>query len=428
MNNLLNKTLRTFGLYALIVLTASVPAYYYLVDGIWLSELDEHNEIIAERTEKELNKLNLTETELAQAVALWNKIQPGTNLKKANKTTARHDSTYVVLRENPYAKHKEIDRFRGLIRPIHINNKPYLLTVEINVEETEETVAAIAAITLLFFLILVVGFLFLSRRLSVRLWKPFRSTLSKLKIFNLDNHTAISFNKSDIIEFEELNIALEKLLDHNICVYKAQKEFTENASHELQTPLAIIKTKLDLLLQKEAVTNRQYQIIEEINKALTRITRINKNLLLLNKIENHQFEGNETVNVSELTLQYLEEFREHYSNKGIHIQTEINPDIALTGNKVLIEILLNNLLLNGIRHNSPGGTIDVFISKTALIISNSGDSPLNESAIFNRFAKRSTKNAGSGLGLAIIKQICIRHHWVVSYEFKEQAHHFSIQF
>lgn len=426
--SLLNKTLAPQLLFALIVLAASVPAYYYLVDSIWLRELDEHNEIIADRTENELNKLNLNNTELSQSISLWNKIQPGTNLKKAEGIPVHIDSTYTALRQNPYVEIQNPDRFRGLVRLIHINNIPYYLTVETNVEETEETVAAIAITTLLFFLILVAGFLIISRRLSVRLWKPFRSTLSKLKIFNLNNQTPIAFEQSDILEFQELNIALSKLLEHNISVYKTQKEFTENASHELQTPLAIMKNKLDLLLQKETVTDRQYQIIEEINRALIRMTRINKNLLLLAKIENHQFDDNETLDISLLIQQCLEQLKEHSDNKNITVQTEIQDNLVIEGNKTLIEILLNNLLLNAIRHNLTNGTIIIFLNKNKLMISNSGTVELNQSAIFKRFAKTSKESAGSGLGLAIIEQICTRHNWDINYQFANNTHHFSVHF
>ena len=313
MNKLLNKSLKSFTIYALIVLAASVPAYYYLVDSIWLRELDEHNEIVAERTENELNQLALTETELNQSIVLWNKIQPGTNLQRTSLDKTRKDSTYTVLRKNPYVAHKANDRFRGLSRVIDINGEAYLLTVETNVEETEETVVAIAILTFFFFVILVVGFLILNRRLSVKLWQPFKYTLTRLKAFNLNSQTSIKFEKSNILEFQELNEALNKLIEHTITVYKSQKEFTENASHELQTPLAIIKNKLDILLQKQDLTDRQYQIIEDINKALTRVSRINKNLLLLAKIENHQFDESEAINLSELTEECLLQLQEHFS-------------------------------------------------------------------------------------------------------------------
>lgn len=428
MKKLLNKTLRTFAVYSLIVLAASIPAYYYLVDSIWLSELDEHNEILADRTETELNRLQLTDAALTQSIALWNKIQPGTNLEKARGKTVYTDSTYTILRQNPYTAHKDIDRFRGLKRLIYINEEPYYLTVETNVEETEETVAAIAAITLLFFLILVVGFLVLNKRLSAKLWKPFRSTLAKLKTFNLNSQTTIEFDPSNTLEFEELNEALRKLIEQNISVYNTQKEFTENASHELQTPLAIIKNKLDLLLQKETVTDRQYQIIEEINRALTRITRVNKNLLLLAKIENHQFDDTEAIDVSKLAKQCLAQFEEHSANKNITMQTEIEPDVMIEGNKTLTEVLLSNLVLNAIRHNLQNGVIRVTLNKKELNIANSGNTELNKSAIFKRFAKASNENAGSGLGLAMIHQICNRHHWHINYQFTDNRHQFAIRF
>ena len=365
--SLLHKTLIPQLIFALIVLTASVPAYFYLVDGIWLNELDEHNQIIADRTKNQLDSLPLTPSELAQSMVLWNKIQPGTRLQKAAGATIYTDSLYTVLRQNLYKPNTPPDRFRGLKRLIHINTEPYYLVVETNVEETEETVAYIAAITVLFFLVLVMGFLILNRRLSAKLWKPFRSTLSRLKAFNLNNQTAIEFEPSDTLEFEQLNEVLRKLIEQNISVYSTQKEFTENASHELQTPLAIIKNKLDLLLQKEEITERQYQIIEETNRALTRITRINKNLLLLAKIENHQFDDTETINISQLTQQCITQLEEHAGNKNITISTHIEPDKIIEGNKTLVEILLNNLMLNAIRHNLQNGAITILLNKKSLV-------------------------------------------------------------
>ncbi len=428
MNKLLNKSLKSFTIYALIVLATSVPAYYYLVDSIWLRELDEHNEIVADRTENELNKLELTETELNQSIVLWNKIQPGTNLQKTALDKNRKDSTYTVLRKNPYAAHEDIDRFRGLSRVIEINGEAYLLTVETNVEETEETVVAIAILTFFFFVILVVGFLILNRRLSVKLWQPFKNTLTRLKAFNLNSQSSITFENSNILEFQELNEALNKLIEHAISVYKTQKEFTENASHELQTPLAIIKNKLDILLQKETLTDRQYQIIEDINKALTRVSRINKNLLLLAKIENHQFDGSEIINLSELIEQCLEQFKEHFANKKLSIQTEIEKDFFITGNKILIDILISNLLLNAIRHNSQNGIVRISLSKTGLFISNSGMKALETENLFKRFKKHSDQSSGSGLGLAIVEQICKRHQWTIAYKFHQETHTFKINF
>ncbi|QNL48749.1 sensor histidine kinase [Olivibacter sp. SDN3] len=426
MKSLLQKSLKPLTIFASIVFALSIPSYFLLVDWIWLTELDENNELIVQRIENEFNDQQISDEKLEESIQFWNEIQSvgriGPTLKPLQK-----DSVYTIRRQNPYLEKKSIDRFRGLITNIEINNKNFTVTIETNVEESEETMAYIAVVTLLFFLIMVVGFWILNRRLSAKLWKPFRSTLSKLKTFNLNSQTPIEFERSNTLEFEELNEALRKLIAHNISVYRTQKEFTENASHELQTPLAIIKNKLDLLLQKETVTDRQYQIIEEINRALTRSTRINKNLLLLAKIENHQFDDNETINISQLTQKCLEQFKEHANNKNIIIQPDIEPNIIIEGNKTLIEILLNNLVLNAIRHNLQNGTITIVLNKKELGIANSGNTALSSSAIFKRFAKVSNDSAGSGLGLAIIKQICNRHNWTINYQFMDNTQFFSIR-
>ncbi|TDG35981.1 HAMP domain-containing histidine kinase [Pedobacter changchengzhani] len=428
MKKLLNKTLRTFAIYSLFVLATSVPAYYYVVDFIWLNELDEHNEIIAHRIENGLNKLNLSQAELDQSIILWNKVQPGSNLEKAVNTSNTKPQIYTISKQKPFSNVNNLGRFRCLKKNIEIQKEPFILTIETNVEETEETVVAIAIITFLFFILLVAGFLFLNRRLSVRLWKPFRDTLAKLKTFNLNNQSIITFEKTDTFEFEELNDALTKLLQHNISVYNSQKEFTENASHELQTPLAIIKNKLDLLIQNETITARQYQIIEEINRALTRITRINKNLLLLAKIENKQFNAHENINFSHLAKSCINQLKEHSDNKQIAVQINIAPDVIVDGNRTLIEMLLNNLLLNAIRHNTQNGTITIAVNHHQLIVSNSGSKALKNDALFKRFANSSNEKFGSGLGLAIIKQICIRHQWAIGYHFDGSEHQFTIQF
>ncbi|WP_338813049.1 HAMP domain-containing sensor histidine kinase [Bernardetia sp. Wsw4-3y2] len=428
MKKLLNKTLLSFTIYSLVVLLASVPTYFYFIDAIWISELDENNELIAEKIEHELQKLEFNQTELNQSIILLNKIQPNTNLEKTNSENIIIDSTYTIFRKNPYLNYEDINRFRGLSKTIKLNEKNYILTVESNLEESSETVVAIAQITFVFLIVLLVGFLVLNRVLSVRLWKPFRSTLSKLKNFNLTNNSEIEFKKTTTFEFEELNIALSRLIKQNIQVYQTQKEFTENASHELQTPLAILKGKLSLLLQEKELTTNQYQIIEEMNTTLTRISRINKNLLLLAKIENNQFQETTTIEISKLMSYSLEILEEHFEHKNLTIQTHIEPNLSKDGNPTLVEILINNLLLNAIRHSNQHEKVSVILTKEKLKICNSGNATLEEKDLFNRFVKVSNSSLGSGLGLNIIKQICNSHKWKVLYQFENNFHVFVVEF
>lgn len=428
MKKLLNTSLKTFSVYSFLVFITSIPAYYYLVDSIWLSELDENNELTANRIEQEFNRLQLDSIQLEESIALWNKIQPHTNLTKVDTATSMTEKFYTISRKNTYLLDEDVNRFRGLSKMIIINKMPLLLTVETIIEESDETVWAIAKLTFLFFILLVLGFLALNRALSYQLWKPFWHTLLQLQSFQLHKQAAIAFEKTNIVEFEELHASLYNLIEQNISIYQTQKEFTENASHELQTPLAMIKGKLDLLLQQESLTTGHYEIIEEINKVLTRISRINKNLLLLAKVENNQFDKTNFLDIGSVAVACIASLEEHFVNKKITLLQEINTTMTVVGNATLIGILLNNLLLNAIRYSSSGATIQVILNKQHLIVSNTGGSALDNQKIFNRFSSVSKTNSGSGLGLAIIKKICEVHNWSVNYKFESGVHVFCVVF
>ncbi|WP_172282881.1 sensor histidine kinase [Chryseobacterium sp. LAM-KRS1] len=428
MKPLLSKTTKPFLIYVLIVLVISIPIYYWVVDTIWKSELDEHNITIVEKTAYSFNRLKLSDSELEKSIVLWNKIQPGTDIEYVSGNDAQKDVTFTVEKKKTFSEKPEVERYRCLKKTVYINHKPFLFTVETNIEESHETIAVIAAITVFFFVLIVVGLLFLNRRLSRSIWQPFRNTLEELKTFNLNSQNTIDFTSTDITEFEELNESLKKLIEHNVSAYKTQKEFTENASHELQTPLAIIKNKLDVLLQNRDLTERQYEIIEEINRALTRSSRINQNLLLLAKIENRQFAQKENLEMSGILHQSLDMFQEYFDQKQIHIRSEITEEVYIDGNHTLAETLINNLLINMVRHTPNNGTAYVKLSEKQLVISNSGSVELEKESLFKRFSKASTDTNGSGLGLAIVKEICNHQQWTITYHFEHHHHIFSVNF
>jgi len=425
---LLSKTTKPFIIYVLIILVISIPIYYFVVDAIWKHELDEHNEIVARKTSFQLNSLNLTDQKLLKTIQFWNEIQPSTNIQSLKENDNLRDSIFILEKPHDFLNFEDIDRYRGLSKIIYLNKKPFRFRVETNIEESQETIFFISATTVFLFILIVGGLLFLNRRLSKSVWKPFRNTLDKLKTFNLNQQTKIEFGETDIKEFDELNQSLTKLIDQNISVYKTQKEFTENASHELQTPLAILKNKLDILLQNQDLTEKQYQIAEEMNKALTRSSRINRNLLLLAKIDNSQFDNSELIRFDELLNQSVEILQEHFEQKNITVKSEISSNVEVKGNSSLLEVLINNLILNAIRHTPSDGLINIRLTNSVFEVSNSGIEKLNEDLLFKRFSKLSTDNSGSGLGLAIIKQICILQNWNISYRFENNLHLFSIDF
>ncbi|MCW5909876.1 MAG: HAMP domain-containing histidine kinase [Cyclobacteriaceae bacterium] len=428
MSKLLDRPFKVFTIYALIILACSIPVYYFVVDFIWLNELDEHNLIIKKRIETGFNNIQINDDELTGLLNHWTKLQPGTTLIPANVPAAKADSTYTIRRLNEFPGHHDLDRFRGLSSFIIINGKLYHLQIETNVEESHETVLAIAMVTILFFTLLVIGFILLNKRIARKIWQPFHHTLEKLKSFDLTKRQAVRFEKTNIEEFEELNQSLQKLIDRNIFVYTQQRTFIENASHELQTPLAVLKSKMDLLLQSKDLTNEQSQILAAIELPLSRISRINKNLLLLAKLENDQFPDKENLELTAILNESLELLADYIITKQITVDKSLNEKLFITCNKTLLEILVNNLLINSIIHNTEKGNIRIDLSGRTLTVSNTGIIPLNNEKLFKRFTVLSSETTSSGLGLAIVKEICNRYQWQIDYDFENNLHSFTVIF
>lgn len=424
MNRLLNRSMKTFVTYTALVLACSIPAYYFIIDWIWEHELKEHNRIVSTTIKKNLQSLSFSDTAMAEKVALWNQLRPETPLLPADKL--RPDSVYNVYRRNVYIPEKGMDRFQGLVTFFEINGKPYSLTVEGNMEESYETVIAIAAVTFLFFFILLGGFIWLNRRSSVKLWQPFYKSLHKIESFDLNSREKVVFEPTDITEFHMLNQNLDKLIAGNIAAFNRQKEFTENASHELQTPLAIVKSKLDLLVQSTPLTSGQIDLIDQTHQALSRVSRINRNLLLLAKMDNSQFPETETILLSALLEEQMKMCRDLAEEQ--EITQDIRPDVVIAGNKVLVEILLTNLLMNAIRYSAPDAAIHVALQENRILVANSGTAALVTKNLFKRFASAATDVPGTGLGLAIVEQICHRYGWKVDYRFEDGRHVFIVLF
>jgi signal transduction histidine kinase len=424
MKKLLNKPLRAFTTYALIVLLCSIPVYFFIIDSIWIHEIRARNLIVAAEVKKNLVSQKFNDEEMLAAMKIWNSVQPEAKIRKAN--VLKVDSTYNIYRKNRYLVYKGYDRFEGLVSYFEINGKPYSLTVEANVEESYETILVITTITILFFIIMLVGFVKINKKISKSLWKPFYSTLEQIKNFDLNMPFKVSVDHNEIIEFEELNTSINRLIDSNVTVFRQQKEFTENASHELQTPLAIVQSKLDLLLQDSSISSAQSQIIEETNYALSRVGRINKNLLLLAKIENQQFLEKQSVDVSQLTQQIIELLADLLGEKTMaYKRTAL---CFVEGNIMLIEIMITNILMNALRYTPDNAEISISLSENEIIISNPGTFALDKNKIFKRFSAASIHAPGSGLGLAIVKEICKRYGWAVDYDFIGGLHMFKITF
>lgn len=426
MTKLLNRPLKAFALYALLILLISIPVYVLVVDYIWTSELDENNWLTLQHTKKRLQSKQFTPAEIENINHIWGELQPGVSIVRVENKISFKDSVYEAIRPNEYDEDDGEDRFRGLKSYIEINGIPYVLTIETNVEESDETFVAIATVTLLFFILLIVGFILLNRRIAAKSWHPFYQTLSSLKSFELSKDTSIHLPQSDIQEFQELNQSLHQLITNSVSTFLQQKSFTENASHELQTPIALLKSKLDLLIQKKNISPEISEILNSIDAPLSRLSRINKNLLVLAKVENHQYSDKEQIDVTEYLESALTLFEDYIDEKQLRLSNDITESIVVNANAFLIETLIHNLLSNAIRHTPKGGQITVSYQQTSFQIRNSGKESLDQTKLFQRFSSTTQDKVSSGLGLAIIQEIAKKYGWEITYNFESNFHVFSV--
>lgn len=280
----------------------------------------------------------------------------------------------------------------------------------------------------LIIIILGVAIVLTMRFISRRLWLPFDHTLSQIETFRIESGTCPQLERNNIIEFDRLNVTLQKMMNNSVQSYKLQKEFTENASHELQTPLAVFQSKLDVLMQLPDITEQQAVVIQDLCQMTGRLSRLSRNLLLLAKMENGQFDSQQKIDVVALLTElmpYLSMLAE-----GLVIVKNYKVDtLQIQANKSLLESLINNLVANAVRHNKQGGEIIVTVEQKAFSVTNtSNDKALDPAHIFSRFYRSSQSEKGNGLGLAIVKAVCDYHGWHIFYNYQNGMHEFKVVF
>jgi len=417
---LLVKTQRTY-LYFLILLFAIVaPLFYLIANTLYLHEIDET--LMLTKSEFLNNSISKLER---NDIPVWNRFN--NNIEIQNSIGLKTDTLFNKLYFN-YLEN-ENEPFRVLYSPILIDGKPYTLSIKSSLLESKDLIFTIAILFVAILVLLFGGILLMNKLLSTRLWKPFYQTLQQIEHFEIDKHNKPNFIDSGVEEFDRLNNSIEKLIERNLIIYNNQREFVENAAHELQTPIAVFKAKIDTLIQRTDVTQGQSEILNSLSNSISRLNRLNKNLLLLSKIDKHYFSETETFSTRELIEKQLDFFIEQAKQKSIEIRTDFENDFNVSSNKGLTEIMFNNLLLNSISHNMQQGTIHIRLSKKELIISNTGKAEeLSTDKLFSRFSKAKASAQGNGLGLAIVKKIADLNNWDIIYSFTENKHVFSVQF
>lgn len=317
------------------------------------------------------------------------------------------------------------ETFRQIVFTQRAGNKLYEISVAKPLEGTQILIHSIAygTLVILFFIIIISALL--NYLLLRKLWRPFYAAMNEMKGFKLGNKTEPLLPDSDIDEFSLMNRSLSQAINSAKDDYRILKEFTENASHETQTPLSIIRAKLDLVIQDEGLSEGQTEALQSAYAAVTRLSKLNQSLLLLAKIENNQFTTVETIDLKKRVEEKVQQFHEFWEGNHMRVNLKLE-EASITANPELIDILLNNLLSNAGRHNAEGGEIGIWLIAGQLEVSNTAKSEkLDTTKLFSRFYKEEQYSTHNGLGLSIVKQIADHSGLIISYRFQTRQHHFT---
>lgn len=402
---------------AIVVLLVSIPLFYFVLQRVMWHSIDEN---MAFQREWMVEQLKSTSPE--NFISFNNNIiiHPG----QFRENERIYNETIYI----PYDK--EMVPYRVLEFNIEIDDKPYAIRIQKSLVESEDVLQAIAAMQIGILLLLLTALAFINKNLRKKVWKPFYNTLDTLKKYRIDHDEPLNLSKVSITEINNLNKSLNELTKNNRKIYIAQKEFTENASHELQTPLALMQSNLDLLWQTSPINEEQSRLLQNLTEINSRMNKLNKSLLLLAKIDNRQFTDKKQIDINALVEKILSRHIETFNQKGIEIQKNITSTVTMFADETLVETLFINLISNALHYTQKNGTVTMKLSAAEFKIGNTATGQsLNTEKLFKRFQKQNqSASIGTGLGLEICKRICDLNAFTIRYEFADGTHWFLIHF
>ena len=294
--------------------------------------------------------------------------------------------------------------------------------------EKRDVIHSILIWTSLLYATLLVIIIVLNIYVFYRSMQPLYRLLDWFRHYRVGQKNEPLPNRNTITEFRTLYDAANLYAARNEQLFEQQKRFIGNASHELQTPLAICRNRLEMLMEDEDITERQLEELAKTHQTLEHITKLNKSLLLLSKIENEQFADVRPVCFNHIVRRYLDDYCEVYEYRDIAVSVREEARLTFVLNETLAVTLVTNLLKNAFVHNTDGGRLVITLTADTFCISNTGvRHPLDHTKIFARFYKGSKQEGSTGLGLSIVAGICKLSGLEVHYEYRDEMHHFSIR-
>lgn len=322
---------------------------------------------------------------------------------------------------------KEDEPARVLMMIFKTDNGSYKeLVVYTPTIEKYDLQQAILSWIVFLYLILLLSILAVNAGVFHRHMKPLYILLKWLEQYRLGEKNALLKNETKITEFRKLNEAAMLAVWRSEKLFEQQRLFIGNASHEMQTPLAICQNRLEMLMDDGQLTERQLSELAKTHQTLEKLAKMNKSLLLLCKIENRQFADVKTICLNHVLENYLSDYEEAYAYRRLQVKVDDQGCFSLIISEALVSVLLTNLLKNAFVHTPEGGHIELLFTKDLFVISNEGEGPLDSKRIFERFYQGQKKEGSTGLGLALVDSICKSSHLVVSYSYAEHRHRFKV--
>jgi signal transduction histidine kinase len=307
----------------------------------------------------------------------------------------------------PTGDDNELEPFRQFTHITDYRGNKYYVIVRMSLVEKEDMFISIFSLTIIAIFLLLFFMYFLTTYSARRIFKDFYDTLRKLEQFSLSGDGNLGLTQSKVDEFGKLNAAVQHLAEKARNEYRTLKEFTEETNHELQTPLAVVRAKLEALIQSSTLTEEELTLISTALHNLNRLEKINQSILLLNKLEQKTLFNTEKLDISAEIQSVISTFADFAAARNISIDTSLRGKMFVTANHHLTTILFSNILSNAIRHNIDGGRIWITLDGGQLTIANNGVPPVDQPGrFFDRFYKGSASSESTGLGLTIARKIC----------------------
>ncbi|GAB3864533.1 hypothetical protein GCM10028824_02180 [Hymenobacter segetis] len=412
--NLLNATTRYYLMLALLLFVGGSLGLYYGINWALRTEIEEQ---LADRRRELLAKAQANELPPVSQLAIL------LDISRRPRPLGFRDTMLLDRTENEMVPHRQ------LTFPLTVRGEgPVWVTLRKSLVEAEDLLGVVLAVMLSILALLLGGMVVLNRWLSARLWAPFRHTLAALRQYDLQQHQPLALPAPPVAEFAELNQALNGFSQRLVADYQSLREFTANAAHETQTPLAIMQAQLEQLLQVPALAEdpAAAPLVADLYGATLRLSRLHQALSLLSKIENRQFAEAQPVRLDQLLEERVAQLEPLFEARELRYGLDIsNGPVVVQMHPGLADSLLQNLLQNAVKHNVRGGELAVSLSQTELKVTNTGPAVEGDPArFFERFRKHNAASESPGLGLSIVQQICGYYGFGVDYSVgKEGTRH-----